>query len=68
MIWWKRCRTRDPGELDRIATNAESNAEDMLRDANATARRVEPTLSDLERRRRENAIYATVMDSLRGAQ
>lgn len=67
MIWFlKRCRHRETGELNRIATLAEHTAEAAKVEARETARRVEPTLSSLERRKRENAIYASVMDSLRG--
>ena len=68
MMWFRRCQHRERGELDRIAADAEESAEAVHQDARATARRVEPTLSALERRKRENAVYASVMDSLRGAQ
>lgn len=68
MRWFHWYRGRDPDALELIAKDAERSAEAMEQDANKTARRIEPTLSDLERRKRENAIYAAVMDSLRGAQ
>lgn len=58
MRWPCKQRGRDLDEL-------RDQGEQAAREAHETARRIEPTLVDLEKRHRRNGIYEEVLSTLR---